>query len=1415
MCCNKLLVFSRRQKTCFLPSNKNLIFNPVFSKNTQSSKQPPNNHSISHSLITPLPPTQKPLFTALASEGHIANADTGATGNYISLSDIKCVRDIQISTPHEQIKVQVANGKVELSSHHGYLDVPGAGAMIAYIFPTFKGSLISISQIVNLGLTVTYCNNFVTFLKDNIPIFQGNRDPQSGLWMIDLTAFSTPGQDRSANLVIRHDSVADMCNFWHATFGYPALSTFTPAVEKAFIQIPGLTARRLRSHPPNPTETAAGHLDATRQGQRSTKIKLEPVTPSVNMDTKPLAPTHCIWHRVQPVKVSRAGRNHSDATAAFPIAAQSGALYQHVFYSEDCDFIHVETSKSRSAQDLLAAAQRAYKFFADRGAAPTIIRMDNECSQLMKDWIGRLTMTLELTPVAQHRTNKAEREIRVWKNHFIATLAGIDPECPLSLWEELIGQAELTLNLMRASPTNPSISAWEHLCGHFDINATPIAPLGTKVMVHDTPEKRGSWQAHGQVGFYVGRALNHYRCYTVWMPSTRALRTSDCLSWHPIKVHMPGSSPIEELTAALGDIERALLRIADTPALANSRQPITDAATTVSQQIRAVTSLFRPPQAPTTTTDGMAPPPGFTQGDLDPIRRLGSTWSGTEPLSQFTRPILPAAIQRVSTGSAPMQLTPPAALKRVSTGNAPTLLIPLVAPTQTDPSVHITVSPNQVISMPPKTRAHAYLTLSPAEINKLSSPTVKCIGMQFIDNQDPDDTATGTVTEIMRHKKTRKLVFQYWDHTVHSIAPKRLSDHEFINVQYAINSCTWQKSSTPAALNAQSVSLSQPRVEWYHKLDQFTGEQRDRVQRELALAHPDWVTPQQFQKLFPDLYAFAARYAFTAMDMNDDGTPLTSTSALQGPERDRWMIAHGEEIIRIIESNTGRLIFRHEMPSDRKAAYYNPQLKIKHKPEGVQYRVRGTIGGDQIEYPGAKAAYTATLETIRALLNAVVSEDAMFFTADIKDFYLGTPLDRPEYMRISLKHIPPDVQARYSMAPFVHNGHVLMEINTSIYGLPQAGKLSQDRLVSHLASNGYRQCTNTPCLFVHDANGIAFTLVVDDFLIKYKDKAAADHLMTTLRGLYEITTDFSNVQKYVGITLKHNKLKRTIDMSMPGYVQKALSRFKRTSLRGADSPIIYVPPRYGKFQQEVLPDEPSTPLTPAEKLELQEIVGVFLFYARAVDPTMYTAINKIGSKQAKPTSLIKKEIERFFQYASKWPDATMRIRASNMKLVCHSDGSYLSESEARSRAGGILFLGDCADNAAPNAPICFISVIIPTVVASATEAEYAAAFLVGQAATSIIHTLTDLGYPQSETEIFCDNVCAVGIAQNTLQIKRAKTIDMRYHWLRDQVHQKKLKVIWKAGKLNLADFFTKAHPVHHHLAIRWKYVLSLGRTKHC
>ena len=317
--------------------------------------------------------------------------------------------------------------------------------------------------------------------------------------------------------------------------------------------------------------------------------------------------------------------------------------------------------------------------------------------------------------------------------------------------------------------------------------------------------------------------------------------------------------------------------------------------------------------------------------------------------------------------------------------------------------------------------------------------------MQFIDDEDLDDIATGTVVSIVRHKKSRKLAYKYWDHNVLAQEPTVAAFLEYIDVNYTISHCKWSKYR-PAALIVAANDLMQNQapsrnsirkarkrdkyVPWYHKLH-------------LRANSASMTTPQ----------AYIDFHACTALDLNDDGARLTSASALKGPDKLLWEKAHGEEIVRLVESQTGRFIHRHEMPADRKAAYYNPQLKIKVKADGIQYRVRGTIGGDQVQYPGVTAAYTAHLETIRVLLNSIVSEHASILTADIKDFYLGTPLDRKEYMRINLKHIPLDVQQRFNIADMVHNDHILMEISKGIYGLPQAGKLSQDRLISHLATH--------------------------------------------------------------------------------------------------------------------------------------------------------------------------------------------------------------------------------------------------------------------------------------------------------------------------------------------------------------------------
>jgi hypothetical protein len=111
------------------------------------------------------------------------------------------------------------------------------------------------------------------------------------------------------------------------------------------------------------------------------------------------------------------------------------------------------------------------------------------------------------------------------------------------------------------------------------------------------------------------------------------------------------------------------------------------------------------------------------------------------------------------------------------------------------------------------------------------------------------------------------------------------------------------------------------------------------------------------------------------------------------------------------------------------------------------------------------------------------------------------------YVRVPIHMIPDEVMVHYNLHRLVHNGHVYAEVRKGMYGLPQAGRLANDQLQRFLAPHGYRPCPITPGLWKHDTRPISFVLVVDDFAIKYIDRADADHLPDALKTEYHVKID--------------------------------------------------------------------------------------------------------------------------------------------------------------------------------------------------------------------------------------------------------------------------------------------------------------------
>eukprot|EP00804_Cyclotella_cryptica_P006783 CCRYP_019522-RA/>CCRYP_019522-RA protein AED:0.43 eAED:0.43 QI:0/0/0/1/0/0/2/0/364 len=212
---------------------------------------------------------------------------------------------------------------------------------------------------------------------------------------------------------------------------------------------------------------------------------------------------------------------------------------------------------------------------------------------------------------------------------------------------------------------------------------------------------------------------------------------------------------------------------------------------------------------------------------------------------------------------------------------------------------------------------------------------------------------------------------------------------------------------------------------------------------------------------------------------------------------------------------------------------------------------------------------------------------------------------RPEYMQLKLSDIPDHIIKLYKLDKLVTtDGYVYVLIQKGMYGLPQAGIIAQQLLKKRLALKGYRQSSITPGFWKHDWRSISFTLCVDDFGVKYVGIKHAHHLLQTLNKHYKTSQDWKG-ERYLGLTIAWDYIIQQVQLSMPGYCKKAGHCFHHpVPIKPQHQPYPHTHCTYGAKQQFVDTADDSALLSNTDKTFIQEVIGVFLYYARAVDCTM-------------------------------------------------------------------------------------------------------------------------------------------------------------------------------------------------------------------
>jgi hypothetical protein len=1278
----------------------------------------------------------------------------------------------------------------------GRSEITSAGQKIkAHIFDEkdLQLGLIAVADYTSKGLTVSFTDTYHRIAKqDGTIISQTPKEPGSRLWpAAEIEANSSVGKvsahTASASLAIRNESAAEIVLWASATLGNPTPSTLESACKRGYLgNYPKLTSKMIRDNWPNTLATAQGHLQMQRQGVQSTKQKQ-------SKTKSPHNATRSIKDDVTPSRLEVAifDRNgdviFADATGRFPLPSADGKEYILIMTYKN--YIKPVAFANRGADAYVKAFREGIHFFKNLGHNVTSIVLDNETSAAVLKLFKEEKLSYQFVPPGTKRSNKAERAIQTFRNHFIAVLGTIHKDFPMDRWDLLLPHIETTLNLLHPFEDDNMKSAYEGIFRHkYDFLQHPMGPAGTLLYVFEPPSARETWATHGEVGFLLGSAMDTYRSYNCLIKSTGSRRVSNTVQFFPEPLHMPGSSKEEQFAKTLLETQKLVKESSiGRPAINKILQRLDTAIATLTSA---------------TTTD---PPIQSADGLSDEeAKRINATAQNTAS---------PAQGHEASTK-------------------------------ERHPSTHSDSGPSSKYAVTtPQTQGQKdnaqeqRVTRQRVNRQRVTQQRVHSKAAEHADDREKEAENTPATTSVTqpgennplqkrRQRKKRAKAFKRRpkESQFRTLLPAERRDNQ--NAKYIERiGCKWTDVQTGEKFQITNVVMPNKAKGPGSKTPHF--EFIPLPQAGLPIAEYTYDHTRCHEIMDQKGYARWGRNAFSAairasepydgrpLNQQPDGKKLNLHSELKGPHSRYWKLADREEKIRLLDSGTIKPVKRNVIPRGETITYYNPQCKQKlanvEDEQFIEYRVRGTYGGDKSGYKGVTSSQTAEYLTTKVLINATLSDrihkdpDTKFATADMVDFYLGAMLDQPGYLGMKAATFSQEIIDMYSLRNYIDdNGTIYFQVVKCMYGHPASGRLSNKKLVSILKDAGYHEDALVDCLFRHETRNITFALVVDDMGIKYARVEDVEHLAATIAPHWKVKLDYTGSQ-FLGMNLKweyERKPKPRVTITSPTVIPKAIARFRDKPSQGRETPTPYTDPTYGKRVQMAPFDD--SPLAPAASIQrAQEINGVLSHYARVVDYSLLEGVTRLAMTQAQPTVDTMTRIEHILDYTERYPENGIIFEASDMILTSHADASYQSLPGSRSKLGGAHYFANVNDPPnINNGLVAAQSAVIKVVCSGASEAEYAALYSVGQTTYFIRLIAEACGYPQPATTIYTDNEVAMGIANRSVKIKRSKSIEKSFHWIRDRVDSGELVIKWVPSEHNIADYFTKALPRQRHLQLR-------------
>jgi len=400
---------------------------------------------------------------------------------------------------------------------------------------------------------------------------------------------------------------------------------------------------------------------------------------------------------------------------------------------------------------------------------------------------------------------------------------------------------------------------------------------------------------------------------------------------------------------------------------------------------------------------------------------------------------------------------------------------------------------------------------------------------------------------------------------------------------------------------------------------------------------------------------------------------------------------------------------------------------------------------------------------VRALIALAAKHNLLVHQMDVTTAFLNGTLEEEVYMQ--------------QPEGFVKEGQeeLVCKLHKSIYGLKQSSRCWNAALDDHLREIGFSQSPKDPCIYSLDGELVVLAVYVDDLIIATKREQRMKEVKQAIANKFTIK-DMGELSYFLGVTVDQHTNLASIWLGQPGYTERLLQRFQMQEAKPASTPID------ANAKLTKASEESET----VDKGLYQSAVGSLLYLSTWTRPDITFAVSTVAKFCSNPSREHWAAVKRIMRYLRGTISFGLCYSRGGTDVCAgYSDADWAGDvSDRKSTSGYVFQIGDSTVSWRSKKQNC--------VALSTAEAEYVALASAAQEAIWISNLVEALTNKRTGSIIiYEDNQSAISMSKNPQFHCRAKHIDIKYHFVRDQVEKETVTLKYCPTKDMIADMLTK------------------------